>query len=221
MLRSQDCIILLKLLANPGREWTQRQLAIELCISLGEVNSGIKRLIKSNLLRKKFDQDSVFKEEAEKVDSVSKSKTLVSYKTFISDVQEISHKIDKERFQYVPIISSSKEFLIYGIKYFFPGKLGEFARGIPTAYGAPLYSDKIVLGNDPIPVWPYALGQIRGVALEPIHSSVPNSLHDFADEEFYEFLVLIDAIRVGRARERNMAVKMLEGKLNHGSKTPN
>ena len=51
MLRSQDCIILLKLLANPGREWTQRQLAIELCISLGEVNSGIKRLFISQTNR--------------------------------------------------------------------------------------------------------------------------------------------------------------------------
>lgn len=27
MLKSQDCIVLVKLLANPGVEWSQRQLA--------------------------------------------------------------------------------------------------------------------------------------------------------------------------------------------------
>lgn len=52
MLKSQDCIILIKLLANPGSEWSQRQLAKSLCISLAETNAGIKRLIDAGLLRK-------------------------------------------------------------------------------------------------------------------------------------------------------------------------
>ncbi len=216
MLKSQDCIILTKILANPNREWTQRQLANELCISLAEVNSGIKRLVEALLLRKNISP------QQKALGKKSRSFKLghASYPSLINEIHGEGHRIEKEKFQYVPITSAAEEFLIYGIKYFFPGKLGEFTRGIPTAYGAPLYSDMIVLGNDPIPVWPYARGVVRGVALEPIHSSVPHSLHNFADDNFYELLVLIDAIRVGRARERNMAVEMLEGKLKDGSKSP-
>jgi len=43
MLKSQDCIVLIKLLPNLGVEMSQRQLAKILCISLAEIN-GIKRL---------------------------------------------------------------------------------------------------------------------------------------------------------------------------------
>lgn len=55
MLKPQDCIILIKLLANPGVEWSQRQLAQSLCISLAETNAGIKRLGDAGLLRKNKD----------------------------------------------------------------------------------------------------------------------------------------------------------------------
>jgi hypothetical protein len=176
MLKSQDCLILLKFLANPNAKWTQRQLSIELCVSLSEVNGGIKRLIEARLLRK------------------------------------------GKELPFLPIISAAEEFLVYGLKYFFPVKLGEYTRGIPTGIAAPIFRNKIALGNDPLPVWPYALGKTQGVALDPIHPSVPKSLHNNPDEKFYELLVLIDAIRIGRARERNMAIKMLIDRLKDDSK---
>ncbi len=171
MLKPQDCLILLKLLANPNEEWSQRKLSKELCVSLAEVNAGIKRLIEARLMRK------------------------------------------GKGSQLIPLLAASEEFLISGMKYMFPGRLGEFTRGIPTAYATPLFSKKIALGNDPIPVWPYAFGEKQGVALEPIHPSVPKSLHENPDESFYELLVLVDTIRVGRARERNMAISMLKDRL--------
>lgn len=59
MLKPQDCIILIKLLANPGMDWSQRQLAKALCISLAEINAGIKRLGDAGLLRKDKD-DKLF-----------------------------------------------------------------------------------------------------------------------------------------------------------------
>ena len=58
MLKPQDCIILLKLLANPETNWSQRQLAETLCISLSEINGGIKRLVSAGLLRKLHAQSS-------------------------------------------------------------------------------------------------------------------------------------------------------------------
>lgn len=173
MLKSQDCIILIKLLANPEMEWSQRQLAKVLCISLAEINAGIKRLGEAGLLRK--DKDG---------------------KLF-------------------PNISAAEEFLISAIKFFFPGKLGEYTRGMPTAIGAPIFRDKIPLGNDPISVWPDAVGEVRGVGLNPIHPSIPKSLRENPDQSFYDLLVLIDTIRLGRPRERNVAIKLLKEKIKH------
>lgn len=115
----------------------------------------------------------------------------------------------------IPIIAAAEEILIHGLKYQFPGKLGEFTRGIPTGSAAPLFEDKIALGNDPIPIWPFALGEKQGVALEPIHPSIPKALHEHPDENLYELLVLVDTIRIGRPRERNMAIKMLQERLEH------
>ncbi len=69
------------------------------------------------------------------------------------------------------------------------------------------------MGNDPIPVWPDAEGDRRGVALEPLYRSVPRSLRQFPDPIFYELLVLVDAIRSGRARERNLAIKFLKERM--------
>ncbi len=173
MLKPQDCVILIKLLANPAVDWSQRQLAEALCISLTEINAGIKRLCEAGLLRK-----------------------------------------DNQAKLY-PNINAAEELLVSGIKFFFPAKLGEYTKGIPTAIGAPLFHNIIALGNDPIPVWPDALGEKRGVALAPLFPSIPKALRQHPDQIFYELLVLVDAIRSGRARERNVAIKLLKERLEH------
>jgi len=173
MLKPQDCIILLKLLANPDKEWSQRELADAVCISLAETNVGLKRLVDAGLLRK--------------------VKTT----------------------QFLPIIASAEEFLINGLKYLIPAKLGEYTRGIPTAIGAPVFKDKIALGDDPIPVWPDAEGDRRGVALNPIYPSVTKALRKTPDPAFYELLSLIDSIRSGRPRERNLAIQLLKNRIRH------
>ncbi len=156
-----------------GNHWSQRQLAEGLCISLTEINAGIKRLCEAGLLRK---------------DNQSKL---------------------------YPNINAAEELLVSGIKFFFPAKLGEYTRGVPTAIGAPLFQGIIALGDDPIPVWPDAQGEKRGVALAPLYPSVPKALRQCPDQVFYELLVLVDAIRSGRARERNVAVKLLKERLGY------
>lgn len=107
------------------------------------------------------------------------------------------------------IIQACEEFLIHGLKYVFPAKLGEGARGIPTSYAAPSLKDSIVLGSNPVPVWPYAEGKKRGVALKPLYSSVPQSVSKYPDPLFYALLTLLDAIRSGRAREKKIAADKL------------
>lgn len=49
MLKSQDVVIALKLIALGTMPWTQQQLATWLCMSASEVNAGLKRLTKSGL----------------------------------------------------------------------------------------------------------------------------------------------------------------------------
>jgi hypothetical protein len=113
------------------------------------------------------------------------------------------------RFIFLPIKSAVEECLISGVKYFFPAQLGVYTRGIATSYAAPIFKKFIVLGEDPIPVWPYGEGNQRGLALEPLYRSIPQSLAKHPDQLFYEMLALIDAIRTGRVRERNIAIKLL------------
>lgn len=110
-----------------------------------------------------------------------------------------------------PILQACEEFFIHGLKYVFPAKLGEVVRGIATSYAAPSLSKDIIKGSEPIPVWPYGEGDERGVALKPLYACVPESIAKHPDPLFYDLLSLIDAIRSGRARERELAkLRLLE-----------
>lgn len=113
----------------------------------------------------------------------------------------------------VPIIQACEEFLIHGLKYVFPAKLGGMARGIPTSYAAPSLRSQLMVGNDPVPVWSYGEGEERGLSIKPLYSSVPEAVHKHADPLFYDLLTLFDAIRSGRARERQLAIQKLSGVL--------
>ncbi|OGT45697.1 MAG: hypothetical protein A3E82_03335 [Gammaproteobacteria bacterium RIFCSPHIGHO2_12_FULL_38_11] len=113
-----------------------------------------------------------------------------------------------------PIIKACEEFFIHGLKYVFPAKLGEMARGVRTSYAAPSFKGEISLGSDAIPVWPYGEGEERGAALKPLYSSVPESVSKHPDPLFYDLLTLLDAIRSGRAREKQIGIKRLSEILN-------
>ena len=52
---------------------------------------------------------------------------------------------------------------------------------------------------------------MRGEGLEPLYKSVPRAAR--ADAQLYEWLALVDAVRAGRARERELAVKELRSRL--------
>ncbi|STX50459.1 Uncharacterised protein [Legionella busanensis] len=189
MLKPQDIVMLLKIIANKHpAQLLQKDLATYLCMSASEIHEGMKRLELSGLL------GPVYRKSLMSVLHKSKDST--------------SNQIIR-----MPIKSACEECLIYGVKYFFPVELGSYTRGIPTSYAAPLFKKHLMLGDDPIPVWPYAEGECRGLALEPLYRSVPQAISKHPDQLFYELLALIDAIRIGRARERNIAIKLLREKL--------
>ena len=107
--------------------------------------------------------------------------------------------------------NSLKEFLIYGLKYVFPVEPGGLVRGIPTAHSAdPI--NKQISSND-IYVWPYAKGDQRGQAIEPLYRTIPLIVEQ--NKLFYELLAIIDTFRIGRVREINIAKIELEKRINN------
>jgi hypothetical protein len=96
-----------------------------------------------------------------------------------------------------------REFLIHGLRYVFPAVIGGLIRGMPTSYAAPPLSKFISFGKENIPVWPDASGESLGYGVEPLHPSAAKAAR--RDSRFYELLALIDALREGRARERQIA----------------
>lgn len=113
--------------------------------------------------------------------------------------------------QETPILSALEEFLIHGLKYAFPPERGELTRGVPTAFAAEPLRNRISAGNDPPPVWPCAEGSARGYSFAPLYKTVPQAA--LRDPFLYEMLALIDSIRDGRVREREMAVKEIKARL--------
>lgn len=110
-----------------------------------------------------------------------------------------------------PLLKAVEEFLIHGVKYAFPVQRGEATRGMPTAHAAPPLSDQIAETGDLPPVWPDPEGEVRGVTLEPLHKAVPKAARK--DPVLHEMLALLDALRDGRVRERQIAEKELSARL--------
>ena len=82
---------------------------------------------------------------------------------------------------------------------------------MPTAHGAPPLSEFVSAGSELPPVWPAPEGQVRGTTLEPLQKIVPTAAAK--DPALYEILALIDALRDGRARERQIAHRELAARL--------
>jgi hypothetical protein len=134
------------------------------------------------------------------------------------------------------------EFLEHGIRYTFVSNRGPVTRGVPTAHSAtPLINELAggpgLLGkmygrhgeraaevDDSVPrgllesvyadlpvVWPHPEGTIRGESLEPLYPTAVDAA--LRDPALYECLALVDALRIGRARERDLAGQLLRQRL--------
>jgi hypothetical protein len=110
-----------------------------------------------------------------------------------------------------PLLRAVEEFLIHGVKYAFPVQRGQTTRGLPTAYAGPPLRDQIADNGDLPPVWPDPDGEVRGATLEPLHKAAPKAARK--DPMLHELLALIDALRDGRVRERQLAEKELTARL--------
>ena len=60
-------------------------------------------------------------------------------------------------------------------------------------------------------IWPTEIGTIKGQSIEPLYAGAPAAASE--DPVLYEMLALINALRVGQARERILAVDALKKRV--------
>jgi hypothetical protein len=104
-----------------------------------------------------------------------------------------------------------EEFLVHGLKYVFPTQPGALVRGMPTAHSAQPLKDLLVTSDRDIYVWAFGSGKVKGQEIKPLYRSVPEAVSE--DPQLYEMLAIVDALRVGKVRERELAAKELRKRL--------
>lgn len=103
-----------------------------------------------------------------------------------------------------------RDFLICGLKYVFPPQVGTSVRGIPTAHSASPVKEHIATGNDNY-VWSYYKGTKKGFSVAPLYENIPKFIEN--DPELYEYLVIVDTLRVGKTREIGIAIEELDKRI--------
>ena len=168
VLKPQDVMVLLKLVAIGNNTWSYNRLAVDLSMSPSEVHAATKRSLAAQL-------------------AVKREGRLI------------------------PNIRNFEEFLIHGLRYVFFPEWGGATRGMPTLFAASPLAEEIVPSAEPVPVWPDPDGEVWGASFSPLYKSAPKAAR--TDPELYELLVLVDAIRGGKARERNIGIREIKIRL--------
>lgn len=101
------------------------------------------------------------------------------------------------------------EFLVHGVRYAFPAEAGAEVRGVPTAGALPEFKGEMPSGSNA--VWPSLEGSARGPGLAPLYEGAPAAA--LADPRLHRLLALVDALRIGQARERRIAERLLRQDL--------
>lgn len=113
-------------------------------------------------------------------------------------------------------VSATMELFEHALPFVAPASLGAPTRGVPTAWAVLPLSDAIGAVGDP-PVWPSSAGEVRGRAVQPLHPAAISLAT--SDPWMYEMLALVDGVRVGDARVREVAKELLRERLAERERT--
>jgi hypothetical protein len=124
---------------------------------------------------------------------------------FISQA-EVSHGLKRLKASSLLVdghvsVQAALEFLVHGLKYICPPEFGMPALGLPTSFAHPEFKF-VKYGADEVYVWPEAKGEKRGIALLPIYPTLPQAC--VIDKNLYRLAALVEMVRAGRARERQI-----------------
>lgn len=103
-------------------------------------------------------------------------------------------------------IAALQEFLVKRIKDRFPAQPGLYGHGIPTAFSASPIKEHFYKGTKEF-VWETLKGTVKGQTIEPLYRTVPEIIKN--DSELYELLVIVDALRIGKSQEIEIATNEL------------
>ena len=218
-LKPQDFLVALKLVAWGDQRWTYARLAQELGLSASEAHASVKRGLLAGLLLQ--NRASAASSEGEASAGVH----------VLREPQGI-YRVTRKRVRRSAVPSEDvgpldnpvrvhtqalAEFALHGAKYAFPGVRLPLAVGVPTSHSAPAFAGVFAPGSTDF-VWPHPNGSVRGMGVEPLHPSAPFAA--MQDAKLYDMLALFDALRVGKARERNMAMERLQALIDPSAPTP-
>lgn len=109
-------------------------------------------------------------------------------------------------------VAGAEGLLAHAVRFLVPPRLGPPARGVPTAHAAPPLASELA-ANDAL-VWPDDEGSATGTSLAPLHPAAPAAAR--RNPRLHEMLALVDALRVGRVRERTLAGRLLHERIAKG-----
>jgi hypothetical protein len=217
-LKPQDFLVALKLVAWGEQRWTYARLAQELGISASEAHACIKRGLQAGLLLQNYavippslGSDIAAVMSAQEPAGIYRVTRKKMPSTYAAGGYAASDNAVR------PHAHNLAEFALHGAKYAFPGVRLPPAVGVPTSHSAPAFAGVFAPGSTDF-VWPHPNGSVRGVGVEPLHPSVPFAA--MQDAKLYEMLALFDALRVGKARERGMALERLQALIDPNAPKP-
>jgi hypothetical protein len=101
---------------------------------------------------------------------------------------------------------AARDFLEHGARWIAPATVGDFELGFATAHSFESLARKLSGDPDPV-VLPLPHGPVRGRAVSPLHPKAPAAARK--DPDLLRLLAIVDALRIGRARDREVAVAEL------------
>ena len=208
-LKPQDFVVALKLIAWGEQRWTYARLAQELGLSASEAHACIRRGLQAGLLVQ--NQEALAPEMA--VLSVKEPDAIYR----VARRKRVSHQDARADNPVRPHARQLAEFALYGARYAFAADKKPSTLGVPTSHSAPAFAGVFAPGSEDY-VWPHPNGSMRGIGVVPLHPSVPFAA--MQDAMLYEMLALFDALRVGRARERGMALERLQALIDPQATKP-
>jgi len=207
-MKSQDVVLLLKLICihkrdkdmQPyleGSEWKDWEEPYKINDELQFVKSVEEEISDGYSVRSLARETGISKSQV----------NLILQRCFEVGLAKRDRHLDVPRANTTALIN----LIIYGIPYIFPAKLGTVTRGIATSLAAPVLEGKLFSAGELPPIWPDAQGKTKGLAIEPLYKSVPYAVK--RDPDLYVLLALVDSIRIGHARERNLATELLKEQI--------
>ena len=153
ILKPQDLLVALKLVALNGERWTYASLAKALGLSASETHACVQRGLRSGLLL--LNQDIELLDEVEREEVLSDRVHKVRRRQRRNPNSPAS---DNPARPHPRVLS---EFVIYGARIVFVPDRTPMTVGVPTSHSAPAFAGVFAPGSGDY-VWPHPNGKLRG-----------------------------------------------------------